>query len=677
MCKPMSVLGIIGTLAALLACGCGTRQTGTGFAPVVAGTACTAPGAAVCTAVGANGAVVVCISGLWQVAQVCAADGYCAGSGSTASCVGGADAATTAETAATPDSATPPDTAAPVDTASKPDAVTTLDSTADSSCTSASQCDDGNPCTQDKCLYGSCSSASVDGPNPNCSDGDPCTVDGCYSGTCKSFKDVQLCAADAQDGDTSKPADTLQPPDAVATDASDGTGDTAGDAKADALKQDIPTETAPVGDIDGTIVGATEMTVDVPSGALVGQDTLDPTGDVDYWTFTGKKGQLIEILVQSNQQNSPFDPLTIDSMVTLYGPNQQQIAFNNDDPSLNTSDSELVTVLPTDGTYYLRVEECFTWAKAHPTAGANCGGTADKDNVDYLIVVFELNPAEQTNISPEAGEPNDGVPTPAGYQLGTYNYLTTVMYGALSSATDVDKFAFTPPPDSNVTSGRPTCHFNVGPPGIDGNGSTLDGLMASIRSQASPGVVLAQVDLMKGEISFPCTLGQAYVLTLERTATSTVGSADFYVVSHFVGGSNPLEKAESANNTAAGAEALASQPNSQGLPSYYVSGDLINGAQDVDYFSVTVPAGAVKGSVYCAAQKSGSGLVGLTAEVKTATDGAIAGGSATEDPAKGLALKGLAIPSGTSKLLLKVSATGQDPVNTGFYYLCGMLLAGP
>ncbi len=495
---------------------------------------------------------------------------------------------------------------------------------------------------------------------------------------------LAACGSDSGNNNTASTTDTGSTADSnTVKDTAGNDATTAGDTKTDVktdVKADTTKDTAKPEDTDGKIDGATEMTLDDQSGAMVGQDTLDPTGDVDYWSFTGKKGQLIDLVIQTNQQNAPFDPDTIDTFITLYGPDKKQIALNDDQPAFQNNDSEILTVLPTDGTYYVRVEECWTWVGLHPTAGGTCGDPVDKVNVDYVLAAYELNATKQTNINPEVAEPNDTTATKVGYQMGSKAYLQTVVYGTLSSATDVDVYQFTPPLDSTVSEGRATCRIDAGFPGVNGNGSTLDGLVVSVASESTPTVVLAQADVYKGAVDVPCTLGQSYLMTVKRIANSKTGSSDFYIITHSVGGSNPLEKAESANDTAAGAEVLTSQKTSKGLDAYYIAGDLINQAKDVDYFSVKVPTGAKTLSVYCAAMSYGSGLVGFTAEVKTDADATIPNGTGAEnltDAKKplGVAIDKLAVPAGATKLLVKLSAASQDPVVTGAYYLCGIPFA--
>lgn len=475
--------------------------------------------------------------------------------------------------------------------------------------------------------------------------------------------------------DTKTVADTTAASDSGASDGATAKDTAATDAaKADA-KADVKKDTAPPVDTDGTIDGASDLVLDDKSGALLGQDALDPTGDVDYWKFDGKKGQLVSIYIESNQSSSSsaaFDPATIDSIITVYGPDKKQIAWNDDPSSFANNDSSILTVLPATGTYYVRVEECWTYVNAHPNSGGSCAQPQDKDNFDYALVVFDLDPTKQKNLNPAAAEPNDATATVVGYEQGSQGYLNTVLYGYLETATDVDMFKFTPPADAKVSEGRATCHFDMGKGGVEGNGSTLDGLVVSVASESTPTVVLAQADVLKGAIAMPCDLEKPYIVTVKRITASKTGTADFYVLSHYVGGSNPLEKNEAGNDVAKGAEAMTSQQTSQGLDAFYIGGDIINDGKDVDYFSMKLPAGAASVTVYCGSASEGSGLTGFKAELRTDADAAITGGSGVEDGAKGLQIKDVAVPAGATTLLLRLSAAGQDATVKGAFYLCGL-----
>src|SRR5262249_33191546 len=129
----------------------------------------------------------------------------------------------------------------------------------------------------------------------------------------------------------------------------------------------------------------------------------------------------------------------IDTVVTLFDANDKQIAENNDSVPPRNNDSELITVLPADGTYCVRVEECWTWA-SNPMS--SCGGTADKAHTTYKAGVNLLHPTKPGPVQGQAS-----MPTPVTFEKvngGTGCYLSTV-WGKFTGAMDVDSFSFTLP----------------------------------------------------------------------------------------------------------------------------------------------------------------------------------------------------------------------------------------
>src|SRR5262249_30567568 len=60
--------------------------------------------------------------------------------------------------------------------------------------------------------------------------------------------------------------------------------------------------------------------------------TLSPTGDVDYYYFEGKKGEVVRAYITDAQtaHNAAFDPSWIDTVITLYDATRTQIAENNE-----------------------------------------------------------------------------------------------------------------------------------------------------------------------------------------------------------------------------------------------------------------------------------------------------------------------------------------------------------
>jgi hypothetical protein len=75
---------------------------------------------------------------------------------------------------------------------------------------------------------------------------------------------------------------------------------------------------------------------------------IDRPADVDVFRFEGKKGQKIVCEVVAARYGS-----ALDSMLTLYDANGQQVASNDDGPDGFGLDSLLEVTLPRDGVYYL------------------------------------------------------------------------------------------------------------------------------------------------------------------------------------------------------------------------------------------------------------------------------------------------------------------------------------
>ncbi len=75
-----------------------------------------------------------------------------------------------------------------------------------------------------------------------------------------------------------------------------------------------------------------------------------PAGDVDYYTFSGGAGDTIVADIDASTIGS-----SLDSYLTLYGPDGVSVLDQNDD--YEDLDSQITYSLPADGTYYLMVRE--------------------------------------------------------------------------------------------------------------------------------------------------------------------------------------------------------------------------------------------------------------------------------------------------------------------------------
>lgn len=501
-----------------------------------------------------------------------------------------------------------------------------------------------------------------------------------------SLMTLMSLSALAACGSSTTPATTTTD-DAVVDAAQDvaGTDATTTDAPKDAGKDTTKKDTGPVVDPDDKPETATAVTIGTtasPTSATA--DQLDPTGDVDYWKFEGKKGQLISIFLQAQglQGGVAFDADTLDTVMTLYGPDKQQIAFNDDPSTRVNNDSEILTVLPADGTYYVRVEECWTWLAAHPQKGGiSCGGTADKGNVDYSIFVGSFQKGDAGIVwETETGDTlKEATELPYVKDAKTAKYTAPTLVASFKGVVDTDVYHITTPGDVTATAGsRSTLFANLQKGGVDGNGSTAPMGLAWLASQATPTVMIAETDLAKADqLAPPIKPNTGYFIYVTR-ATGAATTNEFYLMDFYVGDGNPLEKAEAANDKAAGAEAVTLQNTTSGGKGGFVEGDLISSGADVDWWSLPVPSGFGSGTFYivCGAQSNGSGLRGFKAEAFSAPTTAITGGSATE-AADGLVLDKLPTPADGGTILVKFTATSQASDVTSTYYRCGIGFAAP
>ena len=110
----------------------------------------------------------------------------------------------------------------------------------------------------------------------------------------------------------------------------------------------------------------------------------DPRTSRNAYSFTGTKGQALQI-VASTGAADPFDATALDLVITVYDPNQQLLA-TQDDPWPRTSKSPtLYTLLPATGTYFIRVENCYSFYVT------GCRNVNLITNKTYTIRVAELS----------------------------------------------------------------------------------------------------------------------------------------------------------------------------------------------------------------------------------------------------------------------------------------------
>ncbi|WP_437573016.1 hypothetical protein [Sorangium sp. So ce887] len=409
---------------------------------------------------------------------------------------------------------------------------------------------------------------------------------------------------------------------------------------------------------------------EIPAGNNGLDGTLEPLEeDADYYRFTGTKGLPVYLISDAKPDDAERDPTFPDTVITLLDADGNQIAQNDDPVDGLTNDSELLTVLPADGEYFVAVQDCNA---AFPQFAFpdGCFDPAEVVSFDYSLRFLPVNlGASDTDSLVGETEPNDGAEqaVPMPYQL-TENesaYYTTFVFGSFASETDVDVYSFTPPATPEVDNAQLAELTFSGPGGPEGNGSTVEVSEVAVFNATDLTSAYAKVDPSKGgDIAVPVEAGQEYLVFVKRPA-GAVGKNDFYILLNNRASSEPLEAAELTNGDVTTPEGgLVSFPNGGGGVSFAIEGKLadIEEGADVDVYEVPlddVEAGWTI-SVICGAQRHGSGVRELSAEVLNGDGTPIDATthSATETEAEELFIDRVALPEAPegNRLLVKVSA---------------------
>lgn len=414
---------------------------------------------------------------------------------------------------------------------------------------------------------------------------------------------------------------------------------------------------------------------ELPLGDAGLNGELDPPAtDVDFYRFTGTAGQKIIIAADAKPAADEYNTAYPDLVITLYSEDQTPIAENNDPFPRFSSDPQIITELPADGTYYIRVAEC------NSVYTSGCSPSGEITYNGYKVLARELTPAELTAEGAEVT-----------YDAGQSGYGLELLNGRFSADTETDTFNFTVPADVTVDGGRSVSLFSFYPSGPQGHGSSTDVQQATI-VDATTGDIVAQIDPTlvnstdahdRPDLSVPLTPGASYRLELAHS-TGAVGSNPFYFTSHIVDGrSYPLETEDATtnNNTVGTAPPLVAEPaDPSGIVTYLIEGDLRDfdgpGSEIADAFSFAIPDGVDRLSVFCNAQRSGSGLRDLYVSVRYGDDSEILDGSITETAMTPARLIGVPLPAGESMLYLHLIGT-QDATVTSSFYRCQVNLYPP
>jgi hypothetical protein len=403
------------------------------------------------------------------------------------------------------------------------------------------------------------------------------------------------------------------------------------------------------GDGNNTFASADAIEVDAedPTAGVIATD-----GDLDFYTFEGTADQWISINTDANPDD---DPEMIDTVITLYDGDMNQIAENDDAVPRASTDSEIVIRLPETGTYYIEVQEFSTWA-----------GEPDESGSDftYDLTVGTLTAGGALNVDGEAGD-TVAEAQDLTFQTAGMGQIAFVL-GDFNDATDVDVYAIT------IGAGEQrNLSVNLMPVGEDGYGSTVTPERMWVTDMAGT-VVIGQLSPAGEFFSLEPSLPEGdYNLFIEHGGTA--GANDFYVLKTFLTGDNPLEDplTDVTNGVQATADDLTFAATAAGR-SGFILADLNDG--DTDHFNTVMTNAGEEISVVCGSQTLGSGVTGLSVAVLNPDGSVLAMDSETATHAP--LIEDRATTAGTI-YTIRLTKTGQSPTVTGDWVRCGVHLAVP
>jgi hypothetical protein len=396
------------------------------------------------------------------------------------------------------------------------------------------------------------------------------------------------------------------PPDAAARPDADGAIDEAGwDGAFDATVSDAATLDA--GDAlvdaarrDSGFMRRVPTNVSFETAKRLEPDAKPPLQDViaadqiDYYVFAGTAGEFYEITTD----RASFSP---DLVVSLYDAERTLIA-QNDDGSIfpgDGFDARLVVRLPADGDYYIEVEDRYTPAQFFAS--------------DFALLFYHVSLRALRDGTPGVGLANGSEPSAVSFALDERTgYLYTTLLGTLGD--EPGTFQFTAA-EARALIGR------VLRAGSAGNGSSATG--GEIEVVDAEQHVIAHIDLGAGQVAIDPPIDAASYRVLVKTG-GTLGDNPFYALDLVMLPDNPREQNEADNGVLAGAEAvvLEGQFSRRGLV-------LVTLAEnDVDYFKLDALA-LESFDVVCEGESGGSGVRGMTAELRDDADQVIASGAET------------------------------------------------
>jgi hypothetical protein len=230
--------------------------------------------------------------------------------------------------------------------------------------------------------------------------------------------------------------------------------------------------------------------------------------------------------------------------------------------------------------------------------------------------------------------------------------------GSFEDASDVDVYSFdVPAGDARLLQATRM------PTGSNGYGSTAEGSSVWVTTAAGD-AILARSPLSENsdEIGPPLVAG-SYLLWV--TDTGAAGSNDFYVFKVGRGLENSPEA--EPNDTVGEATPITLTPDAEGTRHGFLLFRLTS-TTDIDYASFSASPGD-EVTIACTGARSGSGVVGLSVELRGPTDTVIT--SKTESLTEDLSIAGETLVASGSHYL-RVAKTGQVAEVTGDFVRCGI-----
>lgn len=402
-------------------------------------------------------------------------------------------------------------------------------------------------------------------------------------------------------------------------------------------------DAGPGGDGNDSFGEADPITLGMPAE---GRAISEP-GDLDYYSFEGTEGQWISITTEANPDD---DPEMVDTVLTLYDASMSQIAENDDAIPRANTDSEIITRLPADGTYYVLVQEFSTWF-GDPDEGM--------PSFQYDLVVAELNTGSPAVTADAEGGDDVASAQALGYNVSAMGDFG-LLVGGLRDASDVDVFSF------SITADKPFPQFTILPGGTEGMGSTATPTAVWVTDDTGAPVI-GRIDPSQLDELSPALPEGDYLFWVEHGGTE--GANDFYVIKAFrFTQDNPAET--EPNDDAASAEALTfADDDGDGVRTGFFLAMLPDG--DTDFFSIDVMDGEPV-SIFCGSRTGGSGVVDLEVAL-TESDGSTVIESATETATEAVAIEEAAV-SGAGTYLVRLTKGSQDAEVTGDWVRCGVAL---